>query len=108
MLQELNKCKTEFQYWRSKSPAITCGSCGHVVNPVNDIPPAQFCPIPGPSHQPDLAVAGSSKEEPTPVAPAATPTAATEAPRAKRKRDTSSLDSRESRKCTRGRKKAKN
>jgi len=27
--QELNKCKTELQYWRSKSPAIpVCVSCG--------------------------------------------------------------------------------
>lgn len=27
--QELNKCKTELQYWRSKSPAIpVCGGCG--------------------------------------------------------------------------------
>lgn len=29
LLQELNKCKTELQYWRSKSPAIpVCVSCG--------------------------------------------------------------------------------
>ncbi|XP_014599166.1 PREDICTED: F-box only protein 28 isoform X2 [Polistes canadensis] len=29
LLQELNKCKTELQYWRSKSPAISvCGNCG--------------------------------------------------------------------------------
>ncbi|XP_043286506.1 F-box only protein 28 isoform X2 [Venturia canescens] len=29
LLQELNKCKTELQYWRSKSPAIpVCGGCG--------------------------------------------------------------------------------
>lgn len=28
-LQELNKCKTELQYWRSKSPAIpVCNGCG--------------------------------------------------------------------------------
>lgn len=34
-LQELNKCKTELQYWRSKSPAIpTCISCGQKVTPV--------------------------------------------------------------------------
>ncbi|KAJ8670729.1 hypothetical protein QAD02_001988 [Eretmocerus hayati] len=29
LLQELNKCKTELQYWRSKSPAIpVCFGCG--------------------------------------------------------------------------------
>ncbi|XP_035717699.1 F-box only protein 28-like isoform X1 [Vespa mandarinia] len=29
LLQELNKCKTELQYWRSKSPAIpVCVGCG--------------------------------------------------------------------------------
>ncbi|XP_046737820.1 F-box only protein 28 isoform X2 [Diprion similis] len=29
LLQELNKCKTELQYWRSKSPAIpACVGCG--------------------------------------------------------------------------------
>lgn len=29
ILQELNKCKTELQYWRSKSPAIpVCVGCG--------------------------------------------------------------------------------
>lgn len=31
--QELNKCKTELQYWRSKSPAtsLMCSACGYVV-----------------------------------------------------------------------------
>ncbi|XP_073812439.1 F-box protein dampened [Musca autumnalis] len=34
LLQELNKCKTELQYWRSKSPAIpTCATCGQKVTP---------------------------------------------------------------------------
>ncbi|KAG7176030.1 uncharacterized protein LOC121853310 isoform X2 [Homarus americanus] len=33
VLQELNKCKTELQYWRSKSPAhpLLCYSCGQSV-----------------------------------------------------------------------------
>lgn len=36
LLQELNKCRTELQYWRSKSPATTtpatCSECGdHTV-----------------------------------------------------------------------------
>lgn len=35
LLQELNKCKTELQYWRSKSPATqVCTSCGQKVAPV--------------------------------------------------------------------------
>jgi F-box protein 28 len=36
LLQELNKCKTELQYWRSKSPANPplCVSCGKVLAPV--------------------------------------------------------------------------
>ncbi|XP_065366676.1 uncharacterized protein dmpd [Calliphora vicina] len=41
LLQELNKCKTELQYWRSKSPAIpTCTSCGHKVTPI--LPPEDY------------------------------------------------------------------
>lgn len=32
LLQELNKCKTELQYWRSKSPATpVCTSCGQMI-----------------------------------------------------------------------------
>lgn len=35
LLQELNKCKTELQYWRSKSPAThVCNSCGHKIAPI--------------------------------------------------------------------------
>lgn len=36
LLQELNKCKTELQYWRSKSPASppVCVSCGKVMAPM--------------------------------------------------------------------------
>ncbi|KAL3280186.1 hypothetical protein HHI36_017686 [Cryptolaemus montrouzieri] len=35
LLQELNKCKTELQYWRSKSPAIPpfCSGCGNPIIP---------------------------------------------------------------------------
>ncbi|KAM7343950.1 F-box protein dampened [Cochliomyia hominivorax] len=41
LLQELNKCKTELQYWRSKSPAIpTCTSCGQKVTPI--LPPEDY------------------------------------------------------------------
>lgn len=36
LLQELNKCKTELQYWRSKSPATppVCSGCGNIIVPV--------------------------------------------------------------------------
>ncbi|KAL7736743.1 hypothetical protein ACLKA6_015596 [Drosophila palustris] len=39
LLQELNKCKTELQFWRSKSPAISsvCSSCNQKLAPV--LPP---------------------------------------------------------------------
>lgn len=35
LLQELNKCKTELQYWRCKSPATpsVCTTCGTPVVP---------------------------------------------------------------------------
>lgn len=35
LLQELNKCKTELQYWRSKSPAtpLSCTNCGSAILP---------------------------------------------------------------------------
>ncbi|XP_029406327.2 uncharacterized protein LOC105226889 [Bactrocera dorsalis] len=40
LLQELNKCKTELQYWRSKSPAIPiCTSCGQKLAP--SLPPPE-------------------------------------------------------------------
>ncbi|EDW89615.1 uncharacterized protein LOC6528871 [Drosophila yakuba] len=42
LLQELNKCKTELQFWRSKSPATSaiCSSCNQKVAPV--VPPEDF------------------------------------------------------------------
>ncbi|CAH0553529.1 unnamed protein product [Brassicogethes aeneus] len=37
LLQELNKCKTELQYWRCKSPATSfCTSCGNAIDPQPD------------------------------------------------------------------------
>ncbi|KAK0089567.1 hypothetical protein PV325_006696 [Microctonus aethiopoides] len=37
LLQELNKCKTELQYWRSKSPAIpVCNGCGQSMPMPNE------------------------------------------------------------------------
>lgn len=37
ILQELNKCKTELQYWRSKSPLTSvCNGCGQVVAQLSD------------------------------------------------------------------------
>ncbi|XP_076356326.1 F-box protein dampened isoform X2 [Tachypleus tridentatus] len=35
VLQELNRCKTELQYWRSKSPAAQC-SCGKIT-PISEL-----------------------------------------------------------------------
>ncbi|XP_043482170.1 F-box only protein 28-like isoform X1 [Leptopilina heterotoma] len=37
--KELNKCKTELQYWRSRSPAIpVCGGCGQSIPlPIDDL-----------------------------------------------------------------------
>lgn len=70
LLQELNKCKTELQYWRSKSPATPpfCNGCGSVIQlPSEELqalmnqgvhinaegeelePPKEFLPIAGPS-----------------------------------------------------------
>ncbi|XP_058463756.1 uncharacterized protein LOC131438016 [Malaya genurostris] len=35
LLQELNKCKTELQYWRSKSPVTpNCNACGQAIIPM--------------------------------------------------------------------------
>ncbi|XP_059490125.1 F-box only protein 28 [Neocloeon triangulifer] len=106
LLQELNKCKTEFQYWRSKSPAITCGSCGHIVHPAHEAIPGQLCPVAGPSNQGEAAQAAAPVEEAAAAVPTSS-TATADAPRAKRKREASSLDSKDSRKSTRGRKKSK-
>ncbi|KAG5894073.1 hypothetical protein JTB14_003930 [Gonioctena quinquepunctata] len=38
LLQELNKCKTELQYWRCRSPATTpvCNNCGNAILPQPD------------------------------------------------------------------------
>lgn len=42
LLQELNKCKTELQYWRSRSPAVPplCAECGAELrlSPASDLP----------------------------------------------------------------------
>lgn len=46
LLQELNKCKTELQYWRSKSPATPpfCNACGsNAVPPSDDLLNANQC-----------------------------------------------------------------
>lgn len=38
LLQELNKCKTELQYWRCKSPATPpfCNHCGNAILPQSE------------------------------------------------------------------------
>jgi hypothetical protein len=110
-VQELNKCKTEFQYWRSKSPAtpLVCGSCGGVIQPqpsfeeLRGLLGADFIPIAGPSHECEPEQQEGEAVEELEVAVEAPP-------RAKRKRDGGSRDSMEGgRKSTRGkgRKKAK-
>lgn len=42
LLQELNKCKTELQYWRSKTPALpplcnNCGQVGFILKPTEEL-----------------------------------------------------------------------
>lgn len=48
VLQELNRCKTELQYWRSKSPAVPACTCGKTT-PLGGGPsqgaPIDFTPI---------------------------------------------------------------
>lgn len=48
VLQELNRCKTELQYWRSKSPAVPTCTCGKTTllggGPSQDAP-IDFTPI---------------------------------------------------------------
>ncbi|KAF4517230.1 hypothetical protein B566_EDAN005284 [Ephemera danica] len=110
--EELNKCKTEFQYWRSKSPAtpLVCGTCGCVMQQqpsseeLRGLLGADFVPIAGPSRQ-------CGECEPAPEAPEelqveeANPEeaeATAEAAKAKRKRSGASRDPLEGRKLTRG------
>uniref|UniRef100_V5HA26 Putative pallbearer n=1 Tax=Ixodes ricinus TaxID=34613 RepID=V5HA26_IXORI len=50
VLQELSRCKTELQYWRSKSPAVTSCSCGKTT--------------PTPLHEPPHF--GDAPDQPTP------------------------------------------
>ncbi|CAN7983350.1 unnamed protein product [Ixodes hexagonus] len=39
VLQELSRCKTELQYWRSKSPAVSSCSCGKTTpTPLHEAP----------------------------------------------------------------------
>ncbi|XP_077483661.1 F-box protein dampened [Amblyomma americanum] len=49
VLQELNRCKTELQYWRSKSPAVPACTCGKTTplggGPVQGAAPIDFTPI---------------------------------------------------------------
>lgn len=83
LLQELNKCKTELQYWRSKSPAtpLFCNSCGNAVLPhqeelealVNQgvnpeglgLEPLDFVPIASTSGEPPIPEAEEESVEDT-------------------------------------------
>lgn len=87
LLQELNKCKTELQYWRSKSPAtpLFCTSCGNAVLPhqeelealVNQgvnpeglgLEPLDFVPIAGTSGEPSIPETEEESVEDTKTTP---------------------------------------
>ncbi|KAJ2951938.1 hypothetical protein O0L34_g4190 [Tuta absoluta] len=79
LLQELNKCKTELQYWRSRSPAVPplCAECGASLRLQ-----AQWAPGPSGSEAEAPAAGGSGEPAPhaalcldTPVDAAAPPVA---------------------------------
>lgn len=78
LLQELNKCKTELQYWRSKSPATPpiCSGCGNIIAPLPQedlqalmnqgvMPEGLGLGLEAPIQEIDfIPIAGSSTEEP--------------------------------------------
>lgn len=71
LLQELNKCKTELQYWRSKSPAVPpmCSGCGKAILPgeesgrVADLQPLLRDPALLPLEGPEEGAEGVLPEE---------------------------------------------
>uniref|UniRef100_A0A2A4JBP5 F-box domain-containing protein n=1 Tax=Heliothis virescens TaxID=7102 RepID=A0A2A4JBP5_HELVI len=81
LLQELNKCKTELQYWRSRSPAVPplCAECGASLrlSPASSL--AQWAA--GTSSEPTECEMGGGDADTAPVASAA-PEPTTELPRA--------------------------
>ncbi|XP_063893194.1 F-box only protein 28 [Helicoverpa armigera] len=81
LLQELNKCKTELQYWRSRSPAVPplCAECGASLrlSPASSL--AQWAA--GTSSEPTECEMGAGDAEPAPL-PSAAPEPTTELPRA--------------------------
>ncbi|CAK1546153.1 unnamed protein product [Leptosia nina] len=73
LLQELNKCKTELQYWRSRSPAVPplCAECGASLR-LSPVAPLAQWPS-GSSAEASEETAGGSKE-PVTVSVLETPT----------------------------------
>lgn len=75
LLQELNKCKTELQYWRSRSPAVPplCAECGAALH----LSPAALHPnnmwAAGSSTEPPLEAAGGSGDVALVLSPAPAP-----------------------------------
>ncbi|XP_072939973.1 uncharacterized protein dmpd [Epargyreus clarus] len=63
LLQELNKCKTELQYWRSRSPAVPplCAECGAALRLSPAAPLAQWA-AGGSGSACETETAGGSKE----------------------------------------------
>lgn len=59
VVQEMNHCKTELQYWRSKSPAAQC-SCGKVT-PIMEIKDLDSAAVQAPSNDIPLQTEGDSK-----------------------------------------------
>lgn len=59
VLQELNHCKTELQYWRSKSPAAQC-SCGKVT-PIMEIKDPDNVSVQAPLNDVPFQSEGDSK-----------------------------------------------
>ncbi|XP_053683967.1 uncharacterized protein LOC128734027 [Sabethes cyaneus] len=63
LLQELNKCKTELQYWRSKSPATpNCNACGQAIVPM---PPEELQALVNQGVRPEEVGLAVIPEEPT-------------------------------------------
>ncbi|XP_038220298.1 F-box only protein 28 [Zerene cesonia] len=65
LLQELNKCKTELQYWRSRSPAVPplCAECGASLR-LSPVALAQW-PSGSSTEASEAEAAGGSKEPPS-------------------------------------------
>ncbi|XP_026736983.1 F-box only protein 28 [Trichoplusia ni] len=86
LLQELNKCKTELQYWRSRSPAVPplCAECGAALR-LSPAPSLAQWAAGSSSESAECEVGGGDAE--VLVAPSAPADCATELPRTELKPD---------------------